>query len=108
MVSGLRPAPAGADWLNRKLPLALTHAFVYACACYRTAISRYAKRGHSTAKNSETHARSDRTEEQRAEWFIVAILTHPDAPYPPQTDACVLHSEDYGPLLNVLQERLSA
>jgi hypothetical protein len=40
--------------------------------------------------------------------YIVAVLAHEQDHYPPQAHARVVFSQDHGPLLRVLRQRLSA
>jgi hypothetical protein len=40
--------------------------------------------------------------------FIVAVLAHKDDYYPPQAHARVVYTQDHGPLLSVMRQRLAA
>jgi hypothetical protein len=40
--------------------------------------------------------------------FIVSVLAHERDYYPPQTHACVLHSDDLSSLVNTLAQQLAA
>ena len=40
--------------------------------------------------------------------YIVAVLGHKDDHYPPETHACVVYSQDHGPLMRVVRQRLAA
>jgi hypothetical protein len=40
--------------------------------------------------------------------YIVAVLAHEDDHYPPHAHACVVHSQEHGSLVRVMQHRLAA